>query len=134
MRRSLPPTPPSRSAELQVLKRARRSKAGSSQLRTWLRETKTVMTNPMAVILIFFVSAGTSHSAILSTKLEQLMCSRGYSDLHSGLAASTVLIAGLVCATPIGYALHRTGRRLVTCLRLMSVIFIVSLILQVNQH
>ena len=58
------------------------------------------------------------------------MCSRGYYDLTSGLAASTVLIAGLVCATPIGYILHRTGKRLVFCLRMMSIIFVVSLALQ----
>ena len=58
------------------------------------------------------------------------MCSRGYYDLTSGLAASTVLIAGLVCATPIGYILHRTGKRLVFCLRMMSIIFVVSLVLQ----
>ena len=82
------------------------------------------------LLFCFFFSAGTSHSAILSTKLEQLMCSRGYYDLTSGLAASTVLIAGLVCATPIGYILHRTGKRLVFCLRMMSIIFVVSLVLQ----
>ena len=51
IRRSLPPTAPSRSAELQVLKKS----ASGRSFQTWLHETKAVMTNPMAVLLIFFV-------------------------------------------------------------------------------
>ena len=51
IRRSLPPTAPSRSAELQVLKKS----ASGRSFQAWLHETKAVMTNPMAVLLIFFV-------------------------------------------------------------------------------
>ena len=126
VRHSLPPTPPSRSAELQIIKKR---KQGSS-FRHWVSDTKQVLTNPMAVILIYFVSAATSHSGILSTKLEQLMCSRGYSDLLSGLAASTVLITGIVCAMPIGYLLHKSGNKSVLTMKLMTGFFLVSLVLQ----
>jgi len=46
----------------------------------------------------------------LQTKLEQMLCSRGYSDTLAGVSAALIIIAGFVASFPIGYASMKSGK------------------------
>merc|ERR1719250_481386 len=46
----------------------------------------------------------------LQTKLEQILCSRGYSDSLVGLAAAVIIISGFIASFPLGYLSIRSGK------------------------
>ena len=46
----------------------------------------------------------------LQTKLEQILCSRGYSDTIAGVSAALIIISGFVASFPIGYASMKSGK------------------------
>ena len=52
-----------------------RSLRGKS-FKKWLSDIKMVLTNPMAVLLLLFYATASGYSAMIATKLEQLMCSQ----------------------------------------------------------
>jgi len=68
--KSHPDVPPSRSAMLQ----RQRSLRGKS-FKKWFSDIKMVLFNPMAVLLLLFYATASGYSAMIATKLEQLMCS-----------------------------------------------------------
>ena len=123
--KSHPDLPPSRSADLQ----RQRSLLGKS-FKSWLLDIKIVLSNPMAVLLLLFYSTASGYSITISTKLEQLMCSRGYTDTISGAAASTFVGVGVILAVPLGILIEKTEKKKVLTLRSVSVLLLVSLALQ----
>ena len=52
-----------------------RSLRGKS-FKKWLSDIKMVLFNPMAVLLLLFYATASGYSAMIATKLEQLMCSQ----------------------------------------------------------
>ena len=46
----------------------------------------------------------------LQTKLEQMLCSRGYSDSLAGVAAALIIISGFVASFPLGYLSIKCGK------------------------
>ena len=46
----------------------------------------------------------------LQTKLEQILCSRGYSDMLAGVGAALIIFAGFLASFPIGLVSMKTGR------------------------
>lgn len=123
--KSHPDVPPSRSAFLQ----RQRSLRGKS-FKKWFSDIKMVLFNPMAVLLLLFYATASGYSAMIATKLEQLMCSQGYDDKVSGAAASTLVICGVILAVPVGMSIEKTGKRKVLTLRSLTLFFFVSLALQ----
>jgi len=123
--KSHPDVPPSRSALLQ----RQRSLRGKS-FKKWFSDIKMVLLNPMAVLLLLFYATASGYSAMIATKLEQLMCSQGYTDKVSGAAASTLVICGVILAVPVGMSIEKTGKRKVLTLRSLTLFFFVSLALQ----
>ena len=49
---------------------------GEKSFRNWLSDIKLVLSNPMAVLLLLFYATASGYSAMIATKLEQLMCSQ----------------------------------------------------------
>ena len=123
--KSHPDLPPSRSADLQ----RQRSLLGKS-FKSWLLDIKIVLSNPMAVLLLLFYSTASGYSITIATKLEQLMCSRGYADKISGAAASTFVGVGVILAVPLGILIEKTGKKKVLTLRSVSLLLLLSLALQ----
>ena len=46
----------------------------------------------------------------LQTKLEQILCSRGYSDVLAGVGAALIIFSGFLASFPIGLLSMKTGR------------------------
>ena len=40
----------------------------------------------------------------------KILCSRGYSDQLAGLAAASIIVAGLLASFPLGFLAAKTGR------------------------
>ena len=100
VRTSLPPTPPSPSA------------ASAKTLRRppFLGTIRQLATNKPFIIIFFFLGGAMGYISTLQTKLEQILCSRGYSDTLAGLSAAFIIIAGFVVSFPIGYLSMKSGK------------------------
>ena len=62
----------------------------------------------------------------LQTKLEQILCSRGYSDVLAGVGAALIIFSGFLASFPIGLVSMKTGRLILisksACLPAIAVI------------
>ena len=72
-----PPTPPSPSAALAIQQK-------SSKDRDYLLTTKKMFTNWPFIISFLSVGGATGYVNTISTKIEQILCSVGYSDQIAG--------------------------------------------------
>lgn len=60
------------------------------------------MRNRAFLVLCLFLGGAMGYISTLQTKLEQLLCSRGYSDSLAGAAAAAIILAGFLASLPIG--------------------------------
>ena len=97
---SLPPTPPSPSAA------ASKTTSRKPFITTILQLTK----NAPFLIIFMFLGGAMGYISTLQTKLEQILCSRGYSDTLAGVSAALIIIAGFIASFPIGYASMKSGK------------------------
>ena len=99
--RNYPPLPPSPSAA--VIPKAK-------SVREWLTSIKTIFTNKAFIIIFIFLGACMGCVSSVMTKIEQIMCSRGYSDQLSGLAGAMILTSAAVASLPINLLAYKSGR------------------------
>jgi len=100
VRSSLPPTPPSKSAASAML----------TKRRPFLGTIWKLARNPPFIIVFLFLGGAMGYISTLQTKLEQMLCSRGYSDQLAGLCAAAIIVAGFLASFPTGYIAMKTGR------------------------
>jgi len=100
VRSSLPPTPPSPSAAM-----AKTAKRGP-----FLGTIMQLIRNKAFLIIFIFLGGAMGYISTLQTKLEQILCSRGYSDSLAGLAAAVIIISGFIASFPLGYLSIRSGK------------------------
>ena len=86
------------------------SSAKSAQRRPFLETLRLLATNLPFLIIFLFLGGAMGYISTLQTKLEQVLCSRGYSDSLAGLAAALIIISGFLASFPLGYAALRSGR------------------------
>jgi len=104
--RNYPPLPPSPSAA--VIPKAK-------SVREWLTSIKTIFTNKAFIIIFIFLGACMGCVSSVMTKIEQIMCSRGYSDQLSGLAGAMILTSAAVASLPINLLAYKSGRSSLVC-------------------
>lgn len=97
---SLPPSPPSPSAAA--------SKTTSRRL--FITTILQLARNVPFLIIFMFLGGAMGYISTLQTKLEQILCSRGYSDTIAGVSAALIIISGFVASFPIGYASMKSGK------------------------
>jgi len=97
---SLPPSPPSPSA----------ATAKAVKRKPFLGTIVQLSTNIPFLIIFLFLGGAMGYISTLQTKLEQMLCSRGYSDTLAGVSAALIIIAGFVASFPIGYASMKSGK------------------------
>eukprot|EP00090_Calanus_glacialis_P012651 TRINITY_DN21256_c0_g1_i4.p1 TRINITY_DN21256_c0_g1~~TRINITY_DN21256_c0_g1_i4.p1 ORF type:complete len:512 (-),score=133.86 TRINITY_DN21256_c0_g1_i4:86-1621(-) len=100
VRTSLPPTPPSPSA----------ATAKSAKRRPFLGTIMKLVKNKAFLVIFLFLGGAMGYISTLQTKLEQILCSKGYSDSLAGLAAAFIIISGFVASFPLGYLSIKTGK------------------------
>ncbi|XP_045126677.1 uncharacterized protein B0416.5-like isoform X1 [Portunus trituberculatus] len=96
--RSRPPTPPSRSAE-----------QGTTARAPYLQQLKQTFTSPPFLGLLIMTGVLTGFYLCLTTLSQQMLCSKGYSDLFSGVVVAIFSIAGFVGSIAIAVVENRTS-------------------------
>merc|ERR550519_3029452 len=71
---------------------------------------KAVFTNRAFVIMFMFLGGCMAFISCLATKMEQIMCSVGYSDELAGLACTIVIIVGAGGTVLFGIMAQKTGK------------------------
>ena len=97
---SLPPTPPSPSA----------AASKTTSRRPFITTILQLARNVPFLIIFLFLGGAMGYISTLQTKLEQILCSRGYSDAIAGVSAALIIVSGFVASFPIGYASMKSGK------------------------
>ena len=66
--------------------------------------------NKPFLIIFLFLGGAMGYVSTLQTKLEQILCSRGYSDVLAGVGAALIIFSGFLASFPIGFVSMKTGR------------------------
>ena len=66
--------------------------------------------NKPFLIIFLFLGGAMGYVSTLQTKLEQILCSRGYSDVLAGVGAALIILSGFLASFPIGLVSMKTGR------------------------
>ena len=74
VRRSMPPSPPSKSAQTEE----------SGEKLNYLQNMKKLVTNKNYLFINIAIGGAVGYFNCVATQLQQFMCSRGYSDEYSG--------------------------------------------------
>jgi len=106
VKQNLPPTPPSASEEQQ------RGQEENNNLKKtdYIGTLKSVFTNKAFVIMFLFLGGCMSFISCLATKMEQIMCSVGYSDELAGGTCTVVIIVGALGTVLFGVLAQKTGK------------------------
>eukprot|EP00096_Caligus_rogercresseyi_P007109 TRINITY_DN2459_c0_g1_i1.p1 TRINITY_DN2459_c0_g1~~TRINITY_DN2459_c0_g1_i1.p1 ORF type:complete len:493 (+),score=163.32 TRINITY_DN2459_c0_g1_i1:15-1493(+) len=99
-----PPSPPSQSSASQTRHRL-----------NYLTSVRRLITNFPFVIMFLFLGAAMGYISTISTKIEQLLCSRGYSDQLSGFSGSLVLLTGFIASFAFGFLAVKIRRIVALC-------------------
>ncbi|KAJ8269359.1 hypothetical protein COCON_G00119660 [Conger conger] len=97
IRESVPPCPPSASAE-------------SSNSEPFLQGIKLLLMNRAYMILLLCVGAGIALFTCFSTVLEQILCVKGYSDGFAGICGALFILFGVIGAAFLGFYVDRTKK------------------------
>ncbi|MCI4381654.1 hypothetical protein PGIGA_G00254490 [Pangasianodon gigas] len=92
---SVPPTPPSASAE-------------TSSSEPFLQGIKLLLTNKAYMILLVCFGSGIGIFTCFSTLLEQILCVKGYSNDFAGLCGALFIVSGVLGAAFLGLFVDKT--------------------------
>jgi len=104
VKNNMPPTPPSASEE------QREEEENLTKKMDYIHTLKAVFTNKAFVIMFLFLGGCMSFISCLATKMEQIMCSVGYSDELAGLACTIVIVVGAGGTVLFGLMAQKTGK------------------------
>jgi len=76
----------------------------------YISTLKTVFTNRAFVVIFLFLGGSMAFISCLATKMEQIMCSVGYSDELAGLSCTIVIIVGAFGTVVFGILAEKTGK------------------------
>jgi len=105
VKQNLPPTPPSASEEQREL-----DQNANMKKINYIGTLKTVFSNKAFVIMFFVLGGNMSFISTLATKMEQIMCSVGYSDEIAGLTCTVVIIVGALGTVVLGILAEKTRK------------------------
>ncbi|XP_023348071.1 major facilitator superfamily domain-containing protein 7-b [Eurytemora carolleeae] len=100
---SNPPTPACLSSKLAL------EAEKKTTFKDYLIILKTMMCNIPFLVLFLVIGGAVGFFNAFSTQLSQLMCSRGYDNISSGIAGSLLLGTGFVGATASGILVEKYG-------------------------
>lgn len=93
-------------------------------VKSFFRNLKSLLANWQLLILSCYVGAVMGYVSTISTKVEQLFCSRGYSDQLAGSAGALMVLIGSMASIPFGYMSKKTKKP--TIIVKISSIFIIA--------
>ena len=105
---SHPPSPPSRSAEL-ARDQHDLSLSTADLFKKYLNNLKSVFTNLKFMLLFVVMGGAVGFVNAFFTQLSQMMCSRGYDNVFSGMCGSLLLGTGVIGALISGVTVEKFG-------------------------
>jgi len=123
VKNNLPQTPPSASEEQREL-----DQNANMKKINYIGTLKTVFSNKAFVIMFFVLGGNMSFISTLATKMEQIMCSVGYSDELAGGTCTLVILVGAVGTVVLGILAEKT-RKIVEITKLCCLGMIVCVII-----
>ena len=105
---SYPASPPSRSAELARAKQDL-GLTRAQLVRKYLNNLKSVFTNLKFMVLFVVMGGAVGFVNAFFTQLSQMMCSRGYDNVFSGMCGSLLLGTGVIGALISGIFVEKFG-------------------------
>merc|ERR1711971_500877 len=118
---NVPPTPPSPSA-------AQAMQQKSSKRSDYWPTIKKFFSNWPFIIIFLFVGGAMGYISTISTKIEQILCSSGYSDQLAGTAGSSILFCGFLASFPMGLISYKTKKPILVC-KLSGFVVLSSLVM-----
>ena len=113
VRSDKPPSSPSLSAEAEMKK----------EKGNWISSIKQLL-NVQFITICTILGIFLGFNSCIITKMEQLLCARGYSDQFAGLITSLYLTFGIVMSVPLGILVTKTGKSvLITKISIALTIF-----------
>jgi len=103
---NVPITPPSAS---EASEREQNLNKSAKKMDYW-HTLKAVFTNRAFVVIFLFLGGSMAFISCLATKMEQIMCSVGYSDELAGLACTIVILVGAAGTVLFGVLAQKTGK------------------------
>lgn len=97
IRRSVPPTPPSASAD-------------TSTSETFTQGIKLLLRNKAYMILLVCFGSGIGVFTCFATLLEQILCVKGYSNDFAGLCGALFIVFGVIGAALLGFYVDKTKK------------------------
>ncbi|XP_076861883.1 solute carrier family 49 member A3 isoform X2 [Brachyhypopomus gauderio] len=95
IRESVPPTPPSASAD-------------TSNSEPFLQGIKLLLTNKAYMVLLLCFGSGIAIFTCFSTLLEQILCVKGYSSGFAGLGGALFIVFGVIGAAFLSFLVDKT--------------------------
>ena len=105
---SHPASPPSRSAEL-ARDQQDRGLSRAQLFRKYLTNLRSVFTNLKFMVLFVVMGGAVGFVNAFFTQLSQMMCSRGYGNVFSGMCGSLLLGTGVIGAVISGVIVEKFG-------------------------
>ena len=105
---SYPASPPSRSAEL-ARDQQDRGLSRAQLFRKYLTNLRSVFTNLKFMVLFVVMGGAVGFVNAFFTQLSQMMCSRGYGNVFSGMCGSLLLGTGVIGAVISGVIVEKFG-------------------------
>ena len=78
--------------------------------------------------MFLFIGGAMGYVSTISTKIEQILCARGYTDQLSGLSGALILLCGFFASFGFGVLAYKT-KRLILILRSAGVVSILAMVL-----
>ena len=103
----IPPTPPSKSAFTSKLK--------GTESQDYLLTTKDLFTNWPFIILFVFMGGCMGYLSSISTKMEQILSAKGYSNQFAGLCSALIFLAGFITSFPFGLISSKLKKPVLVC-------------------
>ena len=78
--------------------------------------------------MFLFLGGAMGYVSTISTKIEQVLCSRGYSDQLAGLSGSLILFCGFLASFPFGVLSYKLKRPILLC-KISGIVVITALVM-----
>ena len=80
------------------------------------------------MVMFLFLGGAMGYVSTISTKIEQVLCSRGYSDQLAGLSGSLILFCGFLASFPFGVISYKLKRPILLC-KISGIVVITALVM-----
>ncbi|TGZ75225.1 hypothetical protein CRM22_000499 [Opisthorchis felineus] len=110
VRKNKPETSPSVASTVLEEMHRKHAVTIAMRLQSFVRCVGLAMKSPAFLLLATTFGGGLAYFGTISTLLQQILCTKGYSNEYAGICGSLLIVAGLIASAPCAIYVDRTGR------------------------